>query len=471
MRRLNALVPALLVLAAPAAQAQSAASAEEEAAATGWFKAAGHAFDPSAYGEADMAPLVAQLGGARIIGIGEATHGGHQDQAFKAELIKALVRAGQVQVLMLEANRAAAAGFDHYVRTGKGDPAALIHSRSFFATWKDDEFAGLILWLRAWNMQAAQPVRITGIDCQDGGRDAQAALDFVRQHDPRAARRLRAGLGSLVPVPEALPGRFLDWFKSRDLAEQVKVTAGVGALAAWFDSAPAAARSDPGFADARQAARMAVQGFAIFKVFRHDFDESKAGEADFSLRDRYMADNAVALLGAGEHAALWAHDTHVTHAVPASWKDLGFLAVGMVLEERLGDGYRTVGFTWSRGAFWASTIADTSLASIGGAQRPVVQQLVNNRPGEYGALFDATGAQAMWVDFTRRPRGEVLDRWARRPYWRGWAGWGTMPGTWQQADAAQGYLPGDAASGFDVLVWFRDLSPARRWPALPTAKK
>ena len=32
MRRLNALVPALLVLAAPAAQAQSAASAEEEAA-------------------------------------------------------------------------------------------------------------------------------------------------------------------------------------------------------------------------------------------------------------------------------------------------------------------------------------------------------------------------------------------------------------------------------------------------------
>ena len=82
---------------------------------------------------------------------------------------------------MLEANRAAAAGFDHYVRTGKGDPAALIHSRSFFATWKDDEFAGLILWLqksgsRLGGMTAPYMLRHMGKDSYIPSRDVEARL-------------------------------------------------------------------------------------------------------------------------------------------------------------------------------------------------------------------------------------------------------------------------------------------------------
>src|SRR4051794_26803019 len=115
-------------------------NASDEAAARAWIAQAGHRFDPAATGSADLAPLVERLAGARVIGIGEATHGTHQDEAFKAELIKALVRAGAIDTVAIECNRAAGYGFDRYVRFGEGDPAALIRSPSFFSIWRNDAF-------------------------------------------------------------------------------------------------------------------------------------------------------------------------------------------------------------------------------------------------------------------------------------------------------------------------------------------
>lgn len=47
--------------------------------------------------------------GAQVIGIGEASHGMHEDVLFKAELVLALVDAGLVDTLHLEANHAGAA--------------------------------------------------------------------------------------------------------------------------------------------------------------------------------------------------------------------------------------------------------------------------------------------------------------------------------------------------------------------------
>jgi erythromycin esterase len=104
--------------------------------------------------------LTAKLEGAQIVGIGEVTHGDHEDQTFKAELIKALVMKGQAQVLILESNRQVGADLDVYINGKGGNLPVLLRSPSFFRIWRTDEFASLILWLRAYNVQASQPVFI-----------------------------------------------------------------------------------------------------------------------------------------------------------------------------------------------------------------------------------------------------------------------------------------------------------------------
>ncbi|MGJ3628430.1 erythromycin esterase family protein [Sphingomonas sp. MMS24-JH45] len=95
--------------------------------------------------------------------------------------------AGAIDTLALEANRVAGRGFDRYVRFGEGDPVALIRSPSFFRIWKGDEFGGLLIWLRAWNLaNPDRPVRVIGIDNQDAGTDAGAALAFLGKRECRA---------------------------------------------------------------------------------------------------------------------------------------------------------------------------------------------------------------------------------------------------------------------------------------------
>lgn len=458
-----ALVPAVTVRSQPAMPDLTIATPAEEAAAVQWLKASGRAFDPSAYGEAELAPLTAILGKARIIGIGEATHGAHQDQAFKAELIKQLVREGRVQVLVLEANRDAGYRIDRFVRFGEGDAAEVVRAGSFFRIWKNDEFAGLVLWLRAWNLRSAQKVRVIGIDDQDGGRDSLFALNFVDRFAPAEGKRLLKGLGSLIPADRSDPGRFLTWYQKVPDPELATAVASVNALRGWFDNAPAAAKADPGFYDAKWAAELARQNFVIYEVTRPGFDMSKATPEQISARDRFMAENAIGMLGAEERAAIWAHDGHVADEV--AYADLipGYFTLGSLIEAKLGDQYTSVGFSWSRGSFRSARLESYGQAmSMANAQPNDVVTLPNDRPGELGRVFDQTGAAAMWIDLSTRPRTPLLDAWAKRPYWRGWAGWGLVEKSWQTV-TPEGELPSPVETGHDVIVWFRTISPSQLW--------
>jgi len=444
------------------------ATAEEEAAAVDWLKAKGVAFDPSAYDAATLAPLAERLGNARVIGIGEATHGSHQDQAFKAELIKQLVISGKVDVLILEANREPALGFDRYVRDGIGDPAAAMQATAFFRIWKNDEFAGLLLWLRNWNRTAPRPVRIIGVDVQDGGRDAAAALALMAQHDPASAERLRADLAGLLAAMEQPRTRFVDWLLDAERGDTERAAAASAALDAWFGTAPAAARADPAFAEARAAARTAHQAFLAFEFEREDADKSKADGAYYGRRDRFMGENAIAMLADGERGALWAHDMHVIADMPPEADEVGFVTVGTVLREKLGDNYASVGFTWSQGAFRATQVAqDANVARASRSQTLEPFSLPNNRPGELGHLFDRTGHKAMWIDLQARPADGPVASWAERPYWRGWTGWVVDPSTWQIPDLETGKAPLPVSMGHYVIVWFQTISPSRLWPVPP----
>lgn len=467
---LAGLSAAALVIMAPA-QAQPAmpdsvfATSEEEAAAVEWLKAAGTAFEPSAYDAATLAPLAERLGSARIVGIGEATHGSHQDQAFKAELIKALVRSGKLDVLILEANRIPAMGFDRYIREGGGDLAEVVQAPAFFRIWKNDEFGGLLLWLRNWNRTAERKVRIIGVDCQDGGRDAAAALTFVERYDPAAARRLRTDLSELIAAMDSPRKRFVDWLVDAPLDRLAAAQSASAQLAGWFETAPEAAGKDPALAEAQWAARTAYQAFLAFEFDREDADKSKADPAYFARRDRYMGENALAMLAEGERGALWAHDSHVLPELPPEAEAVNYVTTGSVLRKQLGTAYAAVGFTWSQGGFHA-TMLPTGEQWLRVSQRQTMEvfQLPNNRPGDLGHVFDRTGQRAMWVDLDALPTEGPVAAWAKRPYWRGWAGGAANPDMWQKTNFETGEIPPPVDIGYDVIVWFQTISPTRLLP-------
>jgi erythromycin esterase len=440
----------------------------QEQAAIAWLADHGHPFDPNALSQDDFAPIVAKLSGARIMGIGEATHGTHQDQAFKAELIKALVRAGAIDTFFLECNRAAGAGFDRYVRTGEGDPAALVRSESFFRIWKGDEFAGLLLWLRAWNLQSDRAIGVVGLDNQDAGRDAASALAELEHRDPGFAAQIRTDLGSLIPADGKNWPRFFRWLHGAPHNDFARAYAAVTRLRDRYDADAGKFGSDPAFVSARYAAQVAWQGFNEFELENGTVDVSNMPVEYANRRDRFMAANAVDRLGSARRAALWAHDDHVLDYIPPMTSGANYLTLGTELKHRLGGDYRTVGFTWSRGSVLTTQRAITSSDALAAQPKDEPTALLNDRANELGRVFDGAArinhASAMWAPIREARGTAALDGWRLSDYWRGHLGWLVDPAKWQKPEDRWAMPAGE---GFDILVWFARVTPQQRWPGLP----
>src|SRR5688500_15047220 len=74
--------------------------------------------------DTDLASLRDLIGRARIVSLGEATHGTREFYQLKHRLIEHLVRRLGFSVVMLEANQLQAEHLNRYVLTGEGDVRA-----------------------------------------------------------------------------------------------------------------------------------------------------------------------------------------------------------------------------------------------------------------------------------------------------------------------------------------------------------
>ena len=118
--------------------------------------------EPSA-DDSDLAPLLPLVANAHVIGLGDATHRTHEFYAVKQRLIRFLVKNANVRTIAFEAPFGEFEGIREYVRTGAGDPAALLRNDDYFF-WNTDEVLDTIRWVRAWNAAGNPPVDIIGVD-------------------------------------------------------------------------------------------------------------------------------------------------------------------------------------------------------------------------------------------------------------------------------------------------------------------
>ncbi len=443
------------------AQTTMAPTDAEEAAAVAWFRAASHHFSDATPSPAEADTFVKALGEARIYGLGEATHGGHQDQAFKSAVIKALVRAGHIDMLALECNRLGATGLDQYVRGGPGDVVALLRDRNFFGIWRNDEFAGLIVWLRAWNQTARQPVRVVGVDNQNANRDVAEALAFIRLQDPSAYRRLAEPLQGMLSR-EGQEAKFYRWVIATPRQAFDQAATGIDAVTAELQSRRSDWGQVPGFDEALYAARVARQGMHVFEMEAGNpgVDLSTLPVEYANRRDVAMAANLEAL-SARQRVALWAHDSHVLSALDAQAQAHGYVTMGSELRRRIGSAYVSVGFAWSRGSFNAAVVSAANSGALAAQATLSPQSPPNDRDEDLGRVLARTDLPRFWIDLRLAPADVMA--WGAKPTYRGWAGFAYDATKWQSdPDDRMALMP-----SHDFLVYFRTLTPSSLWPVVP----
>lgn len=345
-------------------------------------------------GYADLKPLGKMIGKARIVALGEATHGTREFFQLKHRVLEYLVAEHGFDAFVIEANLPECRAINDYVLHGKGDPQQALDG-IYFWTWNTEEVLAMIEWMRAWNADPkhTKKVRFYGDDMQTATVAHANVVAFLRRVAPAEADALVAPLAILGT------DRTGQAFAAKPAADAQVVLDAVAALTGRFDRERtrwSKAAGKDAYLDAREDVRVLAQAAALFR----------AGNKSFDARDLAMADNVdhiLARLGKRSRVVLWAHNAHVANGL-AMLKNQG-----QHLRERHGKDYFVFGFAFGEGSFQAidwSKGKGSALAEHTLGPPPV---------WDVSAPFRATGKPIVVVDLRTAPRGVVAD-WFAAPH-------------------------------------------------------
>ncbi len=378
------------------------------------------------HGFRDLQPLKKLIGNARIVALGEATHGTREFFQLKHRMLEFLVTEMGFTAFGMEAPLLEAFDVNHYVLTGEGDPAKALSGLHFYI-WDTEEVLDMVRWMRQYNADPRhrKKVRFYGFDMQFAPRAARATLAYLRRVDPELAAAaekpltlLSNPIASIENDPTSL---------SKELSQQL--AAFTSELLAHFDERKQeyVRRSSPSeWTLARQYARILTQWT--------DFIGHPA------MRDHYMAENLAWILkqdGPDTRIAVWAHNTHVATASSRMGGDL---------RKMFGNELVVFGFAFNRGAFRALSEKNGDIRRFEVGPAPV---------GSFDATIAAAGLPIAAVPLRRLPSAGSVGEWFNTERMT------HDIGVYDEQNEAHNFVTLPVARVFDVLLFVEKTSAAR----------
>ena len=137
----------------------------------------------------DLRPLRTAIGDARIVSLGEATHGTREIFQMKHRITEFLASELGFTIFSIEANMPEAYLVNDYVLHGKGDPRALL-AGMYFWTWNTEEVLAMIEWMRQFNASGKGRIQFTGFDMQTARVAIETVSDLLRKVDPEYSAKV-----------------------------------------------------------------------------------------------------------------------------------------------------------------------------------------------------------------------------------------------------------------------------------------
>ena len=302
---------------------------------------------------ADLRPLIRRIGSARVVLMGESTHGTSEFYRMRAEITKALIQDHGVRIVAVEADWPDAAHLDAWVR-GLPAPRADGHPPfTRFPTWMwmNLEVRDFLVWLKAFNAERRPDDRVAfrGLDLYSMYASIEAVLGYLDEVDPDSAAIARTRYGCLSPweADAATYGRAVLSGRYRE-CEQEAVATLRDLLQRRLDYA---ARDGDRFLDAVQNARVVQNAERYYRIMYY------GSRASWNLRDQHMFDTLVELLehgGPDARAVVWEHNSHVGNAAATEMSARGEHNVGQLARERFAADAYLIGFGTHRGTVAAA---------------------------------------------------------------------------------------------------------------------
>jgi erythromycin esterase-like protein/predicted phosphoribosyltransferase len=338
----------------------------------------------------DYYALLNVIGDARVVLLGEASHGTHEFYRERAAITKRLILEQGFSAVAVEADWPDAYRVNRYVR-GVGSDGDSMEALGDFVRfprwmWRNAEVLDFIGWLRTHNdgQRVDRRVGFYGLDLYSLHASMHAVIQYLAHVDPEAATRARhryACFDRFGADPQGYAeGTSVGLGESceREVIAQLQDLQKRAGEYARRDGRVAA--DDLFFAE--QNARLVKNAEEYYRTMFGGRAES------WNLRDRHMTDTLVELLqflertSPGPRVVVWAHNSHLGDARATEMGEHGELNVGQLARGRFGSAAVNVGFTTFTGTVTAASGWDMPATRM--RVRPALA-------GSYERLFHEAG--------------------------------------------------------------------------------
>jgi erythromycin esterase-like protein len=393
----------------------------------------------------DLDPLLERTRNARMVAIGEASHGTHEYYAWRAALTRRLIQEQDFAFVAVEGDWPDCYRVNRSVRLRTGadeDPRDALDAFARWPAWMwaNDDVVDFCRWLKGFNAVRPEEQRVGfyGLDVYSLWNSRHELIGWLREHEPEHAGTAIQALRCFEPFGEdgaeyAFASRFAPSSCEQtvvDLLHDLMTEDGKREFAGDPEGRFSAEQNAAVVADAERYYRAMVRGSA----------------ESWNVRDVHMADTLDRLLGhAGEKAVVWEHNTHIGDARATDMAAAGMVNVGQLLRERHGtDDVVLVGFGGHRGGVLAGDEWGAQMKRM-----PVPPA----RSGSLEAfLHDLVGADALVVV----PRGDVPE-WLRRRLEHRAIGVVYRP----ERERWGNYVPTVLGERYDAFLYLEDTSPVQ----------
>jgi erythromycin esterase-like protein len=391
--------------------------------------------------------LFTRFGDARIVLLGEATHGSAEFYQARAAITRHLIAHHGFTIVAVEADWPDAARIDRYVRHHQPRPSrGDAFARFPTWMWRNAEVMGFVDWLRAHNENLPQQRRVSfhGLDVYSLGASMAAVLDYLDRIDPSAATDARRRYGCLTPWQDD-PSRYgrAVLAGARDTCEDEAVAQ----LKALLDHRLTYLREDgEAFFDAAQNARIVRAAEQYYRIMYRGARES------WNLRDRHMFDTLQALLRHREgKAVVWAHNSHIGNAAATAMGWEGEFNVGELCRTAHGDDSVLIGFGTDRGTVAAASDWDGPME---------IKSVRPAREDSYEYAFRKTGLSRSLTAWRGAGQSMLGDALGQSMLERA-IGVVYRP----ESELTSHYFEAVLAEQFDAYVWFEETRAVTPLPA------
>jgi erythromycin esterase-like protein/predicted phosphoribosyltransferase len=341
------------------------------------------------------------IGDARIVLIGESSHGTQEFYRARADITKWLIEEKGFCAVAAEADWPDAYRVNRYVRWQGTDITATEALAGFerFPSWmwRNTVVRDFVEWLRANNQRSASQHRrqagFYGLDLYSLHRSMDEVISYLDKIDPVAAARARARYACFDHVSSADDGQAYGFRAAFGAGLSCEKDA-IDQLVDMQRNALRYARRDGLLAE--DEVFYAEQNAQVVRDAERYYRAMFGGRVtSWNLRDQHMAETLRALLdhlgrhdGPAPRIVVWAHNSHVGDARATEVGADGQLTLGQLVRERYRDDCRLIGFSTYTGTV-------TAASEWGGvAERKVVRPAL---PGSIEELFHETSKPAFAV--------------------------------------------------------------------------